>query len=338
MGYRQARFLLASKSLIAILLVALTVNAANLYTIIMRDGRRVEIPNEFTVTGSTLTYKAGPGIQITIQLTTIDIAATERANGQAPGSFLLEASHPKVADRPNQARSGPGRTITNRDLEVYRRTRVESELNYEKRRKELSLPSVEERRREVAAIAERTQQQLLNIRSQEQVPETYWRSRAASLRTEIAANDAQIDFVRRRLDEVPLTYSFGAFTTAVPFGTVGLPAVGFPFQRFSTPSIRPSIMGPRFGANAGFQTPRTSPRVQVNAGQFQRFRRGARFTGFPRANVLALPFQLMDYTLERSVLANQLNELLMRRAGLQAHWRELEDEARRAGAYPGWLR
>jgi len=34
----------------------------------------------------------------------------------------------------------------------------------------------------------------------------------------------------------------------------------------------------------------------------------------------------------------QLNDLLSQRAGMQARWRDLEEEARRAGAYPGWLR
>jgi hypothetical protein len=41
---------------------------------------------------------------------------------------------------------------------------------------------------------------------------------------------------------------------------------------------------------------------------------------------------------ERSQLITQFNELGAARAGLSARWRELEDEARRAGAPPGWLR
>jgi hypothetical protein len=34
----------------------------------------------------------------------------------------------------------------------------------------------------------------------------------------------------------------------------------------------------------------------------------------------------------------ELDQQAVRRAGLQARWRELEQEARRRGAYPGWLR
>ncbi|HJX91038.1 MAG TPA: hypothetical protein VJ372_11110 [Pyrinomonadaceae bacterium] len=37
-------------------------------------------------------------------------------------------------------------------------------------------------------------------------------------------------------------------------------------------------------------------------------------------------------------LLSELDQLLAQRAGLQARWRDLEDEARRSGAYPGWLR
>jgi uncharacterized coiled-coil DUF342 family protein len=41
---------------------------------------------------------------------------------------------------------------------------------------------------------------------------------------------------------------------------------------------------------------------------------------------------------ERNRLISQFNELSAARSGLSAQWRELEEEARRAGAPPGWLR
>src|SRR6185503_9373966 len=111
---------------------ALTVSAVNAYTVVMRDGRRVEIPNEFTVTDSTLTYQVSNGFQVTIQLNTVDIAATERANGQAQGSFLTKPT--AAAEPAPQTRRGTaGRSITNADLEKYRRARVEGEKEYEER-------------------------------------------------------------------------------------------------------------------------------------------------------------------------------------------------------------
>jgi hypothetical protein len=45
-----------------------------------------------------------------------------------------------------------------------------------------------------------------------------------------------------------------------------------------------------------------------------------------------------DYSYERSELITRFNELAGARAGFNARWRELEEEARRAGVPPGWLR
>ena len=218
-----------------VVFLALTVSAVNAYTVIMRDGRRVEIPNEFTVTNSTLTYEVGNGIQITIQLNTVDIAATERANGEAQRSFLMKANAPQASvQRATQtSRATAKRSITNADLEKYRRARVESEKEYENRRKELGLPSLEERRREVAAIEDRTVEQVRRMRAQE---EAYWRSRADAFRAEMAASEAQFE-LRQRREEIPSSYSFGSFPAFLPFDTVGFGITAGPFtgfRRFST--------------------------------------------------------------------------------------------------------
>jgi hypothetical protein len=45
-----------------------------------------------------------------------------------------------------------------------------------------------------------------------------------------------------------------------------------------------------------------------------------------------------DSSYERTVMVTRLRELEAVREGLAARWRLLEDEARRAGAMPGWLR
>jgi len=88
---RRKRSLTGRVLVVALVLVVGAVSASA-YTIVMRDGRKVQIPDQFTVTNSTLTYGAGDDIQVTIQLNTVDIAATERANGEARGAFLLRAN------------------------------------------------------------------------------------------------------------------------------------------------------------------------------------------------------------------------------------------------------
>ncbi len=213
-----------------VLFLALTVSAVNAYTVVMRDGRRVEIPNEFTVTNSTLTYEVSNGFQVTIQLNTVDIAATERANSAPAGSLLQKATAPVVvAPSTPQTRTHADRSITNQDLEVYRKARVENEIAYEKQRKELGLPSAEERRREVAEIEDRTLEQVRRMREQE---EAYWRSRADAMRAEMAVQQAQSGAMRQRSDEIPWSYSFGGFPGFGTFDTFGFGVTGGRFNRF----------------------------------------------------------------------------------------------------------
>lgn len=248
-----------SKVLFAALFLFLTVSVVNAYTVVMRDGRRVEIPNEFAVTNSTLTYDVGNGIQITIQLNTVDIVATERANGEAVGSFLRKATAPQVPVEP-APQTNAQRSITNTDLEKYRRARVEGENEYEKRRQELGLPSMEERRREVAAIEDRTVEHVRNLRAQE---EAYWRSRAEALRAEAAANEA-----RQRPEQMPWSYSSGVFPGFGAFDGFGITAGPFgrfkrfqpsPFDNFLSTPITPFPRIPFTGRRNVF-----TPRVNIN--------------------------------------------------------------------------
>ena len=220
-----------SKVLFAALFLFLMVSVVNAYTVVMRDGRRVEIPNAFTVTNSTLTYDVGNGIQITLQLNTVDIGATERANGQAQGALLRKATEPQapVERAPLTRPSSAQRSITNADLEKFRRARIEGENEYENRRRELGLPSMEERRREVAAIEDRTLEYVRNLRAQE---EALWRSRAEALRAEAAANEARMGAVRQTPVEIPWAYPFGGFPAFGPFDNFGFGITSGPFGRF----------------------------------------------------------------------------------------------------------
>jgi hypothetical protein len=203
--------------LVAGFLLIFTATAASAYTVVMRNGRRVEIPNTFKLTKSTLTYETAPGMQVTIQVASIDVAATERINGQSPGSLLATASEPKVATAPAQAtRPRATRSITNQDLEGYRRARVQNE----KERQELGLPSAEDRRREVEEIDERTQEQIRNMRSREELD--FWRSRAMGLEAQMSATSAQINNQRSQQYDYPWAYPYGVglVTTGYPFGSV----------------------------------------------------------------------------------------------------------------------
>jgi hypothetical protein len=257
-----------------VVFLALAVSAVNAYTVVLRDGRRVEIPNEFTVTNSTLTYEVGNGFQITIQLNTVDVAATERANGEPTGSLLQKAAAPKAAVEraPQTPRASAERSITNADLEKYRRARVESDQEYETRARELGLPSLEDRRREVAEIEDRTIEQVRSMRARE---EAYWRSRAEALRAETAATEARLGSSAQRSADVPWAYPWGGFTAFGPFDTFGfgIPGGRFngfrrapsPFDGFLATPITPfPNFTPTFGRSRfGF-----GPRVRINPRPF----------------------------------------------------------------------
>ena len=319
---RERCVMALNRFIMAVVFLVLTATVANAYTLVMRNGRQIEIPNEFTVTTSTLTYTVGSGIQITVQLSGIDIAKTERVNREPAGSFLARVLPPaRVAAPPAQTPQRAQRSITNHDLEGYRRTRIESELAYDKRRKELGLSSAEDGRRQAAAITDRTYQRLLGMRDRDESAEQYWRDRASSLRSEETTTLAQIDYVRQRLAEIPSTNSLAAFTS--PFGLASGPFMNFPFPNLNS------------GLHIGINTRQRNGRHR----RFDRFGRGrGRFNDLFGGNLVALPYETYDYTYERAELVKQLDELQLRNAALRVRWRELEEDARRAGAYPGWLR
>lgn len=313
-----------NRFIMAVVFLVLTATVTSAYTLVMRNGRRTEIPNEFTVTASTLTYTVGSGIQITVQVSGIDIAATERANGEPYGTFLARVVPAVQVTAPAAQPQRAQRSITNGDLEGYRRARIESELAYERRRKELGLSSAEDARRNAAAITNRTHDQLIGMRDKNDSAEEYWRSRASALRSEEATTVAQIDYVKQRLAEIPQTNSLNAFNS--PFGLGSGPFMNFPFPSLNT------------GFPIVLNTGNRNWRNRRSPGRFDRFRgRRGPFDLFG-GNVVALPYEPYDYTYERAELVKQLDELQLRNASLRVRWRDLEEEARRAGAYPGWLR
>jgi hypothetical protein len=311
------------------LLLMLLPAAASAYTLVFRDGRRVVIPDQFAVSSTTLTYEAGTNIQVTVQLVNIDIAATEQANNESRGAFLKRS-----AATPVEKTATRGLTITNADLESIRKARVASETAYEQRRKELGLPSVEESRRAAVESGERAQQQLLALNSQEQQSEAYWRNRASDLRTQIAVTDERIALLRSNLNELPLNYSFG-----YSVGNVARGSSYFSIDQLARGAkIDPPFLnrGPQFSARVGFGN---GVRGQVYLNSFPRNGFGGRpfLNRAPSGPVVGLPLY-NDNSYERAALSSQLNDALAYRAELTLRWRALEEDARRSGAYPGWLR
>ena len=362
--YRVMRRILSTSLLV--LLLAASVSA---YTIVMRDGRRLEIPSRFVVTTSTVTYEVQEGIQVTLLMSTIDIAATEKANNESAGALLrrVQLHAARVGSDPSKVTSPSARkTITNRDLEPATRRRVASEQAYEKRVRELGLPPLEESRKQAEVAEAMAQSELRERLAVEKQSEEYWRERAGALRTEIAALDAEIGYVRGRLDDFPNPGWGGSFTTAtsivpfISFGNVGRGSFGnfgggrhFPGHRGNRPGVftAPRGIGPQLSGRVGFGGGATRGRVFINPVGRAPFGHRSQVGGFggthrslgvgvgiaPSVTVFGSS-AAYDYSYERSELITRFNDLAAARAGLNARWRELEEEARRAGVAPGWLR
>lgn len=343
MHARHAKRLGVARSLAVIVFLFAYAIGVSAYTVVMRGGRRIEIPAKFAVTDSTLTYEVSPGIQVTLATAAIDIAATEKANNELPGSFLRRAHLDEHIAQSALPRNMPSRTITNRDLEATAQRRRASELAYENRRRQLGLPSLEESRRQAAAESAAMAADLEQAQAAKQESESYWRARATALRTEIAVLDGELDYVRLQLDYP--TYPANSFWFSSPI-TIG------PFASFNQ---RPFFGGQRFngGQRPGvFLSPRSGPRVQARVG-FRGTGRGQVFTNrsrFPGSHSVRGPLLTPGYGVPvgaitqpfdlsgRDLLITRFDELSAERAGLKARWRELEEAARRAGAPPGWLR
>src|SRR5215210_2730959 len=134
-GFRRNGFTrFTARTGCALLLALLLPVVACAYTVILRSGRRLEIPATFTVTKLTLTYEASPGINITLLMSSIDIEATERANNEPAGTLLKRAEQPATVRRAATRARLPRRELTKQDIEAARRARQKSEQEYERRR------------------------------------------------------------------------------------------------------------------------------------------------------------------------------------------------------------
>lgn len=319
-----------SKSLLILLSVLLLVSIAPLaqgYTLVLKSGRRLEVSNVASA-GPSVICQVSKDITINIQLASVDIAATDLANNEVKGSFLdhlTVVESPTITTQPSTT-SVNKPVVTNEDLETYRQRRVDSERAYDAKQIELGLPTIREAQ---AQIAERTDNASLNSAAQNESTrsrEQYWRERASQLRSEMSMTDEQIRLIQARLVESQNQILFGGFSTigALPF--------------VSTSRVS-SNLGPNFVPGPHI-IPQSNP--VPNSGRFGRPRgtgaiRG-RQLGFSGTPFLAAPLLSYDDGSGNSALIAQLQQLQLQRARLQSLWRDLEEDARHQGAYPGWLR
>ncbi|HEV2904542.1 MAG TPA: hypothetical protein VGW32_05820 [Pyrinomonadaceae bacterium] len=356
------------KSGIVVVLICAFAVAASAYTLVFRNGNRMEIPDEFKVTRTTLTYEMAPGFQKTILVSLIDIGATERANNEPWGSFFKRS---QIAQQRAQAQQTPQpsepapqatKTVTNSDLAAIRQRRLESEQAYEQRRLQLGLPTVAETRMRQQEDERLFRSGLLDRAAATSREESFWRGRARELRTEIATVDNQLNYVRARLNEINESSRVtGSVTQVYPSWPDYRPWSRDRWGRRNRRQTTPPIFGPPqnpYGYPNG-QYPNGYPPGQnpygYPQGQYPYGYPGQNPYGYPNQNPYGYPGQGpygypnqnpygyptspydADKSMQHADLTRRLDDLLMRRAGLMAQWQALEGEARDARVPQIWL-
>lgn len=292
------------------------------YTVVLRDGRRVEIPDRFSVSRTALTYEAAPGIQVSIMLAKIDIEATERANGEPSGSLLARAAQTS----PAAPRSSKG--LTNDEINRARRARGQPPIGQEGQRRELEQKD--------EAEAERLRLEAERRERERAAQEAFWRERARALREQLAAVEGELAYWQARLAELPTPPSgiIGSVTTVV-----GVPFVCQPFIPVAPIIFRAPPATPLPPAGAGIARPSaifTPPPVALTRPMGVAPIHPAGVC-VPALISVITPLN-QTYYYDRASIIARVQQLEATRAALLAQWRVLEDEARRAGVPPGVLR
>jgi hypothetical protein len=336
----SVRSLLIKSGIVVVLICTFAV-AASAYTLVFRNGNRMEIPDEFTVTRTTLTYEISPGFQKTILVSLIDIGATERANNEPWGSFFKRSqiaqqrAQSQQTLQPSEPATQATKTVTNSDLAAIRQRRLESEQAYEKRRLQLGLPTVAETRLRQQEEERIFRSELRDRAAANSREESYWRERARELRTEIATVDNQLNYVRARLTEINESSRVtGGWTNVYPapdYWPWSRDRWGRRDRRRQTtpPIFRPPQYPYGYPGQNPYGYPNQYPYGYPGQGPY----------GYPNQNPYGYPTSPYDAdkSMQHADLTRRLDDLLMRRAGLMAQWQALEGEARDARVPQIWL-
>jgi hypothetical protein len=235
------------------------------------------------------------------------------------------------------------RTITNNDLEKYRQARVQAEADYRANYKKLGMPSPEELERMDAERRAWHTDFSRKTAVQNRQSENYFLAQANALKAEIVNVQAQINYLRGQIGNLPNQNSI--FVTpdqvlavgVLPGGRYGqLPgrinrtnAVNLQAPNVQTARNAAAAM-PNPYAGTALQNMRGTG-VKVVIGAANPVVRGRRGFGRPfYYGGYALPYAVNSNSTRDQLVAN-LKFLEQTKAGLLAQFEMLREEARRAG-------
>ncbi len=297
--------------IVAFSFVVLLPLIAQAYTLVLKDGRRVEVRENYRIVSDIGVFTLAEGNRFSVSLDKINISATELANGENEGTFIKNAAEPlKITDKPVNndkpiidqdpiASSRPiGRKITNSDFDRYRVRREEMLKDSTNRANAKAatqantpapVPNDNTERDTASFLAEH--------REKEKNREEYWRGRSRALLTELRVQEEQINSLQGQIED--------SRRFQPPASTVSVYSAPAPYV-YPYPGVR--IGGVPIGI--GGQQSSGGSVVIINQDQGSRGR--------------PLQERLVDLRLK-------YQETLVR-------YQEMCEEGRRDGAFPGWLR
>ncbi|MEW6735145.1 MAG: hypothetical protein AB1489_27890 [Acidobacteriota bacterium] len=308
------------RTLLLVCILALMPMVAQAYTLVLKDGRRIEVNSQYRIVNNIAIFSLPEGNRFSISLQKINVDATELANGQEVGTFLKNATDAgKLAkldqrsDNPSQDNDSPlvassraiNKKLTNSDFERYRVRREEMSREAERlaaaraaaQLGALSLNGASSNQATTTTLvpseADKQAELLAQRRELEKNKEEYWRGRARPLLTQLRVLEEQIVALSSQIDENRRSIA-------------NSPNVSI----YNPPPVYPGvIIG---GVPIGIGAPRTTGGVVV---------------------IRDNPNQQRGISLQ-----DRLVELQLQYQETAILYEELREEARRAGALPGWLR
>jgi hypothetical protein len=227
------------------------------------------------------------------------------------------------------------RTVTNEDLEKYRKERVESERKLKERYNEMGFPSPEELERRNAQRRAEMEQYSDQLRTERLESQNDLIAEANNLRVQLASVDAQIDYLRRQ-GNGPYNQNFVYSYGYAPYGGYannrwrGGNSSALAQVRRMPPNMRTvqeyALMSPT--TQRLFNNNSANVRIRTGGGYVGgriNYRSGGGYRGGYIAPVIAGGNYNSNNAGDRLVFLEQT------KAGLLAQWTILEEKARRAG-------
>ncbi|HMZ81504.1 MAG TPA: hypothetical protein PLL06_17525 [Acidobacteriota bacterium] len=284
--------------LAAFLVVASWTASASAYTVILKDGRRLEVQENYRIVNDIAVFVLADGKRFSVSVNNVDIAKTEMANHQGIGEFvqragaplpILDSDVPAVKPTPAmkdkaavaRAKTPITRTLVNADFETYKQRRGDSKKNKDTTPE---TPPTSEVAAATPAFQPPPIDPVLDRKS-----EAYWRERARPLLTEMAVQEELIGILQNQLSQLEANRGRGQTS----------------YSTIQTPG------GVVINGNGGYYNPGSTVLI-------------------PQTNTSGQDFE--------TKVRERLMEARLNLTAVQIRYNALTEEARRAGVPPGWTR